>query len=348
MFEGIDLFSDTVTRPSPGMRAAIAQAVVGDEQMALDPTTSRLEEQAALLLGQERALFFPSATMANQVAILAQTERGDEIIAAQNAHILISEAGGPAAHAGVMTRGIPTEDGFFDESQLKQARGVRVGYLRPATRMVLFENTTNFGGGLAWPMEKLRAVTQAARALDLSLHLDGSRVLNAATRHQCRASEIGSLFDTVTLCLSKGLGCPAGAILAFKEPLFPKIRLWKQRMGGSLRQSGILAAAALYAFENNIRRLQDDHDNAALLTEGLKKIPGLRVEEHPLSTNMVYFSLDYPNADAGEFIRHCEERGVRFSQMGEKRIRSVTHLDVNRDQILSAIKILEDICRKRT
>lgn len=344
MFRGIDFYSDTVTRPGHAMREAMLSAEVGDEQKGEDPTTRALEDRVAGLLEKERATFLPSATMANEIALLLFCERGDELIAAENCHLFTAEAGGPAFHAGVLARMIPEPSGIFDGEAVRRAFTPRQGPHYPLTKLVSVENTTNGGGGRAWPLEKLREVTRTATELGLARHMDGARLMNAVVRVGSTPAEVTRGFDTVTLCLSKGLGCPAGAVLAHPERLAPRVRRLKQLMGGALRQSGILAAAGLYALEHNVERLAEDHENAALLAEGIgDHCPGLVLEGEP-DTNMVYFRREKPKGSDDDFLAACVARGVRVSWMGPNRFRAVTHLDVNRDAIEKGIGLLRQVC----
>lgn len=345
MFRGIDFYSDTVTRPSQGMREAMVQAEVGDEQKGEDPTTRALEERVAQLVGKETATFFPSATMANEIAILLFCERGDELVAAENCHLFTAEAGGPAFHAGALARPILSPTGIFDGDAVRAASTPRLGPHYPVTRLVSVENTTNGGGGLAWPLEKLADVTRTARELGLACHMDGARLMNAAVRSGVPAKRVTEGFSTVTLCLSKGLGCPAGAVLSYPKEMYPRVRRLKQLMGGALRQSGILAAAGLYALEHNVTRLQEDHDNARLLARAIHdNCPGLVVENLEPDTNMVYFRQQTPKRTDDQFLKACESRGVRFSWMGPNRYRGVTHLDVSREDIQKGTAILRQVC----
>jgi threonine aldolase len=344
MFKGIDLYSDTHTKPTNAMRQAIANAQVGDEQNGEDPTTRHLEEMAAEKLGQTCAIFLPSATMANQIAVRVQTEPGDEVIAAEDAHVFFAEAGALAAHSGVLAKPIPTLSGVFTGERLRLAYRENRGPQSPNSKLVIVENTTNMGGGVVWSMAELEDVCSTARELHLNLHLDGSRVFNAAVAVKKSAAEIGKKFDTVTLCLSKGLGCPAGAILAFPKEWYPKIRRLKQMFGGSMRQSGILAAAGVYALTHHVERLAEDHEKARALAQSLQGLPHLEVETENPQTNMVYFRWKHARVTPDQFAQKCEEKGLRFSQMGSNRFRAVTHLDIHRDDIPAAAKILKSLC----
>jgi len=343
MFNGIDLYSDTVTRPSSGMRKAMMEAEVGDEQKGEDPTTLRLEEQVADLVGTSAALFFPSATMANEVAIRLHCRPGDDVIAAEHSHVFFAEAGGPAVHAGVMAKPIITSSGVFDGEMIQHQYRSMKGPHYPVSRLVIVENTTNMGGGEAWPSEKLQSVIQTCRELNLAAHLDGSRIFNASVSRGTSVRELANGFNSVTLCLSKGLGCPAGAVLAFTRESYPEVRRLKQLMGGCLRQSGILAAAGLYALENNVERLVEDHQNAKHLAHLLASLPFLEVETRAPSSNMVYFQWKGKYCSAEAFLEKCTRQCVRFSLVGKNRFRAVTHLDISREDCDTAVRILEKV-----
>lgn len=349
MAKKIELTSDTVTRPSAAMRQAIAQAEVGNEQeIGGDPTTLLLEQKVAELLGFSSALFFPSATMANQVALRLHCAPGEVLYAADSAHLFLYEAGGPAINASVLAHPLPTQNGIFLAQTLRNAYRPIESPHSPIPRLVSVENPTNQGGGVAWPMETLKGVVQTAKELSLKLHLDGSRLFNAVTTLGVSAAEICRGFDTVTLCLSKGLGCPVGAVLAFDAPLFSKVRRHKQIMGGALRQSGILAAAGLYALDNNISRLHVDHENAKRFAEGLTAVPNIQVENRVPSTNMVFFLWKGNAFTAEEFSQKCQAAGVSFSKVGPLRFRAVTHLDISTEDIDRALTIVKEIAEGRS
>lgn len=346
MFKGIDLYSDTVTKPTPGMRKAMLEAEVGDEQKGEDPTTLALEEKVAALLGKEQSLFFPSATMANEVAIQLLCEPGDELMAAETSHIFFAETGGPAVHARALARPIGSDDGTFPGEAVRKYYRWSQGSNSPISKLVCVENTTNMGGGVPWPKEKLDSVLATCGELNLKTHLDGARLFNAVVASGLSPAEIASRFDTVTLCLSKGLGCPAGALLAFDKGAFPKVRRLKQLMGGSLRQSGILASAGLYALQHHVSRLAEDHRNAAVLANGLCEFPQIQVENSPPPTNMIYFRWTAPSFTPAQFSGRCVERGLRFSRVGENRFRAVTHLDIKAEDIDRTLQIVNGLCRE--
>jgi threonine aldolase len=335
MADFIDLSSDTATRPTEAMRAAMASAPVGDDQRGEDPTVNALQERAAHLLGKEAALFLPSATMANQIALKVHTQPGDEILCHENAHIRLYEGGGPAVLSGCLLYPLTGARGVFTPDQVRAA-------LRPddphfaRTRLVCVENTHNAAGGCVWSVDETSAVAAMARELGLALHLDGSRLLNASVKLGLPASALAAPFDTVTLCLSKGLGAPVGAILAGDTAVIAAARRWKHVFGGAMRQAGIIAAGGLYALEHHVERLADDHANAALLAEGLAAIPGVRLDPAP-ETNLVFFDISGTGLGGEVARQRLEAEGVRASGMSPTRLRFVTHLDVSGRQITQAI-----------
>ncbi len=330
----IDLRSDTATRPSDGMRAAIATAAVGDEQKREDPTVNELEERAARLLGQPEAVFLPTATMANQIAIRLHTDLGDELIGEENCHVFISELGGPAVHSGVVTRGLPGVAGRFTVEQVRAA--YRIPNMHsPRTRLLWVENTHNASGGRIWPLEELDALHAVANELELRFHLDGARLLNASVALGVDAAAIGARFDTVTLCLSKGLGCPLGAVLAGGSDVMANARRLKHLFGGAMRQAGIVAAAGVYALDHHVDRLAEDHERAQRLARGLAEA-GLAVDLDRVETNFV--QLDVAPLSQQEAIARLAEHGVGLSgTIHPTVLRAVTHLDVGDDEIDGAL-----------
>lgn len=331
----IDLRSDTATRPSAAMRAAIAAAEVGDEQKREDPSVNELERRAAELVGQEEAVYLPTATMANQIALRLSTEPGDELLGEENCHVFISELGGPAVHSGVVTRGLPGVAGRFTPEQVKRAYRLPAVH-SPRTRLLWVENTHNASGGRIWPLAELDALRELTDELDLRFHLDGARLMNAAVASGVAASEIGRRFDTVTLCLSKGLGCPLGAILAGSEELMRGARRLKHLFGGAMRQAGIVAAAGLYALDHNVDRLADDHARARRLGEALYAA-GLAVDLAQVETNFVQLDVEPLGLTAAEAMKRLAEQGVGLSgTIHPTVLRAVTHLDVTDDDIDTA------------
>jgi threonine aldolase len=334
----IDLRSDTLTQPPPAMRQAIAQAVVGDEQKREDPTVLALEERGAELLGQEEAVFVPTATMANQIALRSLSEQGDEVVAEQHAHVFLYELGGPAVHSGLVMKSIPTEDGRFTPEQVRAAVNPRPDPHMAPTRVLCLENTHNGGGGRVWPLAQVREVAAEARRHGLVVHLDGARLMNAAVASGTSPAEYGREFDTVTLCLSKGLGCPLGALVAGSRDRMVKGRRFKHLFGGAMRQAGIIAAAGLYALDNHIERLADDHANARRLAAGLKEA-GLPVDLEQVETNFVLVDVGRLGLSDDEALARLREEGVLLSHATRRNVlRAVTHLDVSTDQIDEAVE----------
>jgi threonine aldolase len=336
----IDLFSDTVTQPTPEMRRAMAAAEVGDEQRALDPTTNSLQEQAARILDKEAAIFLPSATMANLIACRLHIRPGEAVILDARCHILNAEAGGLAVHSGAVPRPVDGDRGRFTPEQVdEQLTGP--GHYRPPTTLLACEQTHNAGGGAVWPAAQLEAVCTVARAAGLKTHLDGARLFNAGVAAGVPVSAFTRPFDTVMICLSKGLGAPAGAVLAGPAEAIARARTLKQLFGGSMRQSGILAAAGLYALEHHVERLAEDHALARRLAEGLAALPSLDVE--PVETNIVCVGIERTGCTAGELIPRLEAAGLSCSANARYRLRLVTHMDVTAEEIERAIDIFHTL-----
>ena len=325
----INLYSDTQTRPTDAMRRAIASAEVADEQRGQDPTTLRLEERVAELLGHEAAVFLPSGTMCNQIAFrLHARPGGDEMLLDRSAHPIIAEAGGPAQNAHLMIHALDGDQGVFSPGQLRDAIRPASRYL-PRSRLVSVEQTTNMGGGRVWPLETLREVLEVAREHGLRAHMDGARLMNAVVASGSAAAEHAGGFDTAWIDFTKGLGAPVGAVLAGSRELIGEAWRWKQMMGGAFRQSGIVAAGCLHALDHHVERLAEDHDNARVLADGLSEL-GLEVVAP--ETNIVIFA-----APAG-FAEAMAERGVELSGTPDGRLRAVTHLDVDRAQVAQALE----------
>ncbi len=330
----IDLSSDTATQPSDGMRRAMAAAEVGDEQKREDRTTNELQERVADMLGKEAALFLPSATMSNLIALKTHLKPGDEFIAAHNAHIVVWEGGGYAAVAGASVNALHTERGVFTGQQVVDAiRPDDPHYAR--TQLVCAENTHNAGGGTVWTQAELADVSDAARKHGLKMHLDGARLMNAAAASQISPRDITNVFDSVTLCLSKGLGCPIGAVLAGPKDFIQAAWRPKHMLGGAMRQSGVLAAAGLYALEHNLGRLAEDHANAKRLAAGLSEMPNVSVAVSRVQSNLVFFSVQGMTGDQAR--QRLEAEGVRMSG-SYGTLRAVTHLDVSARDIETALE----------
>lgn len=337
----IDLRSDTMTKPSRAMRDVMANAEVGDEQEREDPTVLELERRGALLLGQEEAVYLPTATMGNQIALAILGERGTELIVEERAHIMISELGGAAMHSGLQTRGLPGYRGRLTPAQLRETANLldEHEYWTPHTSIVAVENTHNTAGGTVWPLEELRELVATARELGLRTHLDGARLMNAAVASGVPATEIAGRFDTVTLCLSKGLGCPLGALIAGSHELMRRARFEKHRFGGALRQAGIVAAAGLYALEHNVERLADDHARARRLAEAWSAA-GLPVNLELVETNFVQVDVRQLALDVPDALARLREHGVLLSPTRPGVLRAVTHLDVSDDDIEQAAVVV--------
>lgn len=334
----IDLRSDTVTLPTPAMREAMAAAEVGDDMFGEDPTVAKLEARVAELLGKEAAMFAPSGTMVNQLALRAHTEPGDEVILDGNAHIYYYEGGAPAALAGVMCRCLPGVRGIFTAAELEAV-------LRPAdqhfppTKLVCLENTHNRGGGKIWPQELVREIGALTSERGLRLHLDGARLWNAAVASGISERELSAEFDSVAVCFSKGLGAPVGSALCGSRDFIQRARRFRKMFGGGMRQAGILAAAALHALEHHRERLAEDHANARALADGLAALPGIGLDPASVETNIVVARVTTVPAD--RLARELDEAGVRVFAMGPDTIRAVTSLAVSSAEIRNALGIFE-------
>jgi threonine aldolase len=339
----IDLFSDTKSKPTAAMREAIARAEVGDEQKFEDPTTNRLRERVCELLGKADAVFLPSGTMCNEIAIAVHCRPGDEVIAEAGSHIINYEGGGPAALAGVMLRGVVAPaggvPGTFDGAAVRAAVRAESRYF-PVSRLVAVEQTANTAGGRVWPLPLLREVCATAHGLGLATHMDGARLMNAVVASGVPARVQAAAFDSVWIDFSKGLGCPVGAMLA---GFIAQAWRLKQRWGGAMRQSGILAAAALHALDHHVERLADDHANARLLALSLAEIPGIAIDPGTVETNLVFFDVAGTRLPAARLVAELAARGVQMGAFGESTIRAVTHLDVSRDDILRAVDTLRAV-----
>jgi threonine aldolase len=327
----IDLRSDTVTRPTPGMRAAMSAAEVGDDVFHEDPTVNRLEERVASLLGKEAALFVPSGTMSNQICVRTHTQPGDEMLCEVRCHIYNNEAGGPAVLSGLMCRTIEGDYGILDVSQLEdKIRPVNDHLVR--TRLVCLENTHNRGGGRVYPLEKVQAISDWTHRNNLILHLDGARLWNAIVATGTSAQEWSKPFDSVSVCFSKGLGAPVGSALAGPRDFVTRARRVRKLFGGGMRQAGIIAAAALYALDHHIDRLAEDHRNARVLAQAIAETPGLRLDPPEVETNLIWFEVDPELATAREVAAALKQHGVLVQAPGPHTLRACTHLDVSAAQ----------------
>jgi threonine aldolase len=337
----IDLRSDTVTRPSPEMRKAMAEAEVGDDVFGEDPTVHQLQEKAARLFGREAALFVPSGVMGNQIAIRVHTQPGDEVILESDSHILNFEMGMMSAFSGVTARAIPAGSRFVTVEEIQQSIRPKIYYLS-RTGLITLENTHNMKGGRVFPTAQARAIVELAHAEKLPIHLDGARIFNAAVATGKSVQELATGFDSVMFCLSKGLGAPVGSLLVGNREFIEEARRFRKMLGGGMRQVGILAAAGLYALEHHIAILAQDHEKARLLSSELQKIAEIALE--PVETNIIIFSL--LTMPAAELIARLKERGVLGLAIGPQKVRLVTHLDVSTSEILEAAACIREILEK--
>ena len=335
----IDLYSDTHTKPTRAMREAMMAAEVGDEQHGDDPTVNALCVRMADLLGKQAAMFLPSGTMCNEIAILTHCRPGDEILAHRTAHIIAAEAGAPWALAGVQVTGLDGARGQFDVATLEDAIRQPRRHAPPQA-LIVVEQTSNLGGGAIWPLEQLQAVADAARAHGLATHMDGARLLNATVAFDIPPREMAEQYDSVWVDFTKGLGAPLGAVLAGSGDFIDAAWRWKQRLGGALRQAGICAAACLYALDHNVERLAEDHENARTLARGLAQIPGIEVELP--ETNLVFFDTSGTELEAQELAARVRRRGVQISVMGRNRARACLHLGVGRADVGVAIAAIRE------
>lgn len=334
----VDLGSDTKSRPTAAMRTAMAAAEVGDEAAFEDPTVNRLCERVADLLGKQAAVFMPSGTMCNQVALSVLARPGDEVICDRSAHIVWYEAGGTAANAGLNAITVDGERGIFSGDQVRAVQRLPRMRQSPRATVLSVEQTVNLGGGAVWPLARLREVVEVARELGMATHMDGARLMNAVVASGVPAAEQAAGFDSVWIDFSKGLGAPIGAALAGSREFIERCWVVKQRFGGAMRQAGIVAAAALHALDHHVDRLHEDHSNAERLARGLAGLPGLSIDPASVETNLVYFELggDVP-LDAISFCAALAGHGVRMSALGPRRVRAVTHLDVDAGAIEHAL-----------
>ena len=335
----LDLRSDTVTRPTPGMGKAMAEAEVGDDVFDDDPTVHKLQDRVAQLLGTEAALLVPTGTMANQIALRAHTQHGDSVIIGKDAHCWRSEAGSLAALSGLQTH--ITADYTFTADEVRAAfKGGDDPHLS-LTRVVAVENTHNAGGGLCWDRARLAGVIDAAHDLGMAAHLDGARIWNAAVGHGIAEREVAAGFDSVSVCFSKGLGAPIGSAIAGRRDYIRRCRKLRKMYGGGMRQAGIFAAAALYALDHHRERVRDDHGNARALAERLAGARNLRVDPARIQTNIVMIELERGTAAA--VSQQAREAGVLINASGPHRLRAVTHLDIDRAGVLRAAEVIADI-----
>lgn len=334
----IDFGSDTKTRPSAAMRQAMANAECGDEAAFEDPTVNALCSRVAQLLGKEAAVFMPSGTMCNQVALCVLGNRGDDVVCDETAHIVWYEVGGTSANAGLNALTIKGDRGRFDADQLRAAQRIPRMRHSPRQTVLSIEQTSNLGGGAVWPLAQIESVCAAARELGMKTHMDGARLMNAVVASGVDAAQFATPFDSVWIDFSKGLGAPVGAALAGSKKFIDQCWYIKQRFGGAMRQAGIIAAAALYSLDHHVERLAQDHANARRLAEGLAQIEGIAINPVEVETNLVYFELA-PGLrfDGATFCKALLAHGVRMVALGPNRVRAVTHLDVSREDVDTAI-----------
>lgn len=337
----IDFRSDTVAMPSPEMRQAMVTAPLGDDVFGDDPTTNHLMEVAAERMGKVAATFVPSGTMGNLIGVAVNARRGEELIADVDSHVFCYETAGAAAVCGVQIKPVPTEFGVMSSEQIVDAVRPRNDPHQPITAAVTFENTHNRHGGIVWPLEDLRAASDAAHAQGLRVHLDGARIFNASVALGVKASDIAATADTVTFCLSKGLACPVGSIFCGSEEDVEEARRWRKRLGGGMRQVGVLAAAGLIALDHMVDRLAEDHANARTLAEGLSELPGVRCDLSRVQTNLVFFDLD--SMPVERFTDECARRGLLSDPVSARRMRFVTHYGIEARHIQDALKICEEV-----
>jgi threonine aldolase len=341
-FSVIDLRSDTVTRPTPEMRRAMAEAEVGDDVYGEDPSVNRLEERASQIFEREAALFVPTGTMGNQIAIKVHTHHGQDVICEERAHIINLESATIAAFSGCQPRTIYSEDGILTWAQIKRKIAPKV-YYRSQTGLIVMENTTNLAGGTILPQEVGDEICDRAHEMGLPVHLDGARIFNAAAAMGKPVAEITRKFDSVMFCLSKGLGAPVGSILLGAKVFIERARSYRKAMGGGMRQAGVLAAAGLVALEKMPGRLKQDHENARLLAEGLAKIPGIKLDPKKSPTNILVFDVSATGMEAADFNHRLATRNVLGNSIGPDQMRFVTHYDVSREDCLRALEIVREL-----
>jgi threonine aldolase len=342
----IDLRSDTVTKPTPAMYEAMVAAELGDDMAGEDPTVNRLEAFVADLLGKKAAVLCTSGTQSNQIGLRCHCQPGDELLIHETGHVANYEGGAPAAMSGISCRLLPGERGMLDVETLEVAWRPQCQH-HPRTRLLSLENSTNIGGGAAWPLDRFRSVCEWAREKGLKVHLDGARLFNAAVARGYDVRDIAAHVDTVSICFSKGLGCPFGSILVGSKDDIAKARRARKLFGGALRQAGVIAGAALYALENHVDRLSDDHENARLFAEGIAGLEAIRIRPHEVETNIVFFEVDPAWGTAAELSKRLAERGVRINGVGRQRMRAVTHLDVSRADVLAAAGAIAEVVAAR-
>jgi len=338
----IDLRSDTVTKPSPAMRKAIAEAEVGDDVYLEDPTVNRLQARAAKIFGREAGLFVPSGSMGNLACIMAQTSRGQEVICEAAGHVYNYEMASMSALGGVLPRVIPTESGVMSWEQIAPAIRERA-YYRPQTALVALENTHNMAGGTVYPTRLTHEICDKAHAAGLKVHLDGARIFNAAVYSGENVAEMTQKFDSIQFCFSKGLGAPVGSMIVGSKDLIERCRVVRKMLGGGMRQVGVIAAAALVALEDGPKRLHIDHDNAQVLARGLAQIARIRIQPEKVQTNIIIYDVGDTGLSSSQFLQRLADRKVLGGPVDARRVRMVTHLDVDRADIEQALRIIGEV-----
>ena len=341
----IDLRSDTVTRPTPAMRNAMAEAEVGDDVFGEDPTVNALQEKVAHLLGKEASLFVPSGTMANQLSIKSHTQPGDEVIIELSSHPYNFEGGAGAALSGIQFQCLKGVRGILDASQIEEAIRPDDHHF-PVTRLVCLENTHNRGGGSIYPLEKISEIYRLAKSKGLLLHLDGARLWNASVATGIKSEEYAQWADSVSVCLSKGLGAPIGSLVAGSKSFIDRVHRFRKMFGGGMRQAGIIAAAGIYALDHHIERLKDDHQNARRLAVGLKEFKGVSIDPKHVETNIVIFDVSNTGMTGAQVSEAMKKEGVLIHAFSRTQIRLVTHLDITSEDIETALKAFEKILRR--
>lgn len=341
----IDLRSDTVTRPTPEMREAMARAEVGDDVYLEDPTVNRLQEMAAALLGKEAALFVPSGTMGNQVSVNIHTRPGQEVILEERSHIFNYEMGAMAVVSGALPRPVRGEDGLLDWPLIEAVIRPRSAYYVAQTGLVALENTHNMAGGAVMPLSRMEEICNRAREAGLPVHLDGARIFNAAIALKLDPAEIARPFDSVMFCLSKGLSAPVGSMIVGSRHFIDRALSVRRMFGGAMRQVGVLAAAGIVALEKMVSRLEEDHANAKLLARGLAETAGIRIDPEKVQTNILVFDIAGTGKNTTEFSAKLKEHGVLANGINQREMRMVTHKDVSRSDVETALEVIREMVR---
>ena len=341
----IDLRSDTISRPSPAMRQAMAEAEVGDDVYGGDPIVKTLEREVADLLGKDDAIYMPTGTMTNQVALRTHCAMSDSVLFDQMSHVYMLEGGGPAALSGLLPRLLPTATGIFEPDEITKAIGISHPFF-PTTvtspiTLLCVENTHNIGGGTVWPIDRIAAVTERARTHGLKTHMDGARLWHATIASGTSESDYAAHFDSISVCFSKGLGAPVGSALVGSKDFIKRARRFKQQLGGGFRQAGIIAAGALHALRNNRARLEEDHAHAKMLATGIAQLPGIEIDPSRVETNIVRFRVT--SISGGEFATRLYQKGVHVLPSGADGIRAIPHLDISREAVTAAIAAIRDV-----